>query len=79
MPGERRRRILAQLVEPVSPGFETKRLCDVCAEVTKMTGAGIMLMSGDVARGSVCSSNWVSAHIEDLQVSGRIDQLRLDA
>lgn len=32
-----------------------------------MTGAGIMLMSGAVARGSVCSSNRVSALIEDLQ------------
>ncbi len=32
-----------------------------------MTGAGIMLMSGGVAQGSVCSSNAVSALLEDLQ------------
>jgi hypothetical protein len=32
-----------------------------------MTGVGIMLMSGDVARGSICCSNRVSALIEDLQ------------
>ena len=32
-----------------------------------MSGAGIMLMTGDVARGSLCSSNPVSALIEDLQ------------
>src|SRR3954468_21826917 len=32
-----------------------------------MTGAGIMLMSGDTQRGSVCSSNDVSELIEDLQ------------
>ncbi len=32
-----------------------------------MTGAGIMLMSGDVPRGSVCSSDDVSTRIEDLQ------------
>ena len=32
-----------------------------------MTGAGIMLMVGDEVRGSVCSSNQVSALIEDLQ------------
>ena len=32
-----------------------------------MTGAGIMLMSGDVPRGSVCSTDEVSALIEDLQ------------
>jgi hypothetical protein len=39
----------------------------VCADVVVMTGAGIMLMSGERPRGSVCSSNAVSAKIEDLQ------------
>lgn len=47
--------------------MQTKRLCQVCAEVADVTGAGIMLMSGDVARGSVCSTNEVSAAIEQLQ------------
>lgn len=32
-----------------------------------MTGAGIMLMSGDVPRGSVCTTNDVSALVEELQ------------
>jgi GAF domain-containing protein len=32
-----------------------------------MTGAGIMLMSGDVPRGSVCTTNTVSDVIEQLQ------------
>jgi GAF domain-containing protein len=32
-----------------------------------MTGAGIMLMSGDVPRGSVCTTNQVSDVIEQLQ------------
>jgi hypothetical protein len=32
-----------------------------------MSGAGIMLMSGDVPRGSVCTTNDVSALIEELQ------------
>jgi len=32
-----------------------------------MSGAGIMLMSGDIPRGSVCSSDAVSALIEELQ------------
>jgi hypothetical protein len=39
----------------------------VCAEVTEMTGAGIMLMAGDVPRGSVCTTNDVSALVEQLQ------------
>jgi len=53
----------------VDPGgvVETQRLCDVCVEVTGATGAGIMLMSGDIPRGSVCTSDAVSTLIEQLQ------------
>ena len=67
MAGERRSRILEHLARGSAPGLETKRLCEVCAEITCLTGAGIMLMSGDIARGSVCSTNDVSALIEELQ------------
>lgn len=65
--GDRRLRILSRLVDSGAPELETKRLCEVCAEVTGMSGAGIMLMSGDVPRGSVCTTNKVSALIEQLQ------------
>lgn len=65
--GERRRRILARLVSGAAPGLETKRLCAVCADVTGTSGAGIMLMSGDQPRGSICTTNAVSALIEQLQ------------
>lgn len=67
MAGERRQRILSQLVAEPGGEVETKRLCAVCAEVTGMSGAGIMLMSGDVPWGSVCTTNDVSAVIEQLQ------------
>ena len=66
MAGERRLRILARLAGD-DPGGETARLCQVSADVTGMSGAGIMLMSGDVPRGSVCTTDEVSALIEDLQ------------
>jgi hypothetical protein len=48
-------------------GLDTQQLCAVCAEVTGAAGAGIMLMSGDVPRGSLCSTDAVSALIEQLQ------------
>ncbi len=67
MAGERRLRILARLAGETTPGTETRRLCEVCADVTAMSGAGIMLMSGDVPRGSVCTTNKVSDVIEQLQ------------
>ena len=67
MAGDRRQRILARLVGDRAAGLETKQLCRVCAEVTAATGAGIMLMSGDVPHGSVCTTDAVSAVIEQLQ------------
>jgi GAF domain-containing protein len=60
-------RILARLVGAGTRELETSRLCQVGAEVTGMSGAGIMLMSGDLPQGSACTSNSVSALIEELQ------------
>jgi GAF domain-containing protein len=67
MADDRRQRILAELAGTDGSGLRTKRLCEVCAEVTGAKGAGIMLMSGDTPRGSVCTTNEVSALIEQLQ------------
>jgi len=65
--GERRLRILALLFGGGPSELRTKRLCEVGAEVTGTSGAGIMLMSGDVPRGSVCTTSPVSDLIEQLQ------------
>jgi GAF domain-containing protein len=67
MAGDRLLRILRQVSSGAEAEPEAARLCDVCAEVALMSGAGIMLMAGDVQQGSVCSSNDVSALIEELQ------------
>jgi hypothetical protein len=48
---------------------DVRRLCAVAAETLEMTGAGIMLMAGDVHRGSLCSTDPVSALIEEQQYS----------
>jgi len=65
--GQRRDRILSRLVGTGAPALETKLLCEVCAETTGMSGAAIMLMSGDVPRGSLCTTNTVSGLLEQLQ------------
>jgi len=52
-----------------STGLDAQRLCEICAEVAQMSGAGIMMMSGDVQRGSLCTTNAASALIEELQFS----------
>ena len=67
MPRSRLLEILELIRDAGDPTGGTTRLCEVCADVVDVTGAGIMLMSGDVPRGSVCSSDTVSALIEDLQ------------
>ena len=67
MVGGRRLRILELLVGDAAADLHTRRLCEVCAQVTGATGAGIMLMAGDVPRGSLCATNAVSTLIEQLQ------------
>ena len=67
MSGARRLHILASLSRHEGQGLDARRLCEVAAEVTETTGAGIMLMSGDVPRGSVCTTDPVSALVEHLQ------------
>lgn len=67
MAGERLLRILARLSLGDTTDLETIRLCEVSAEITGTTGAGVMLMSDDMALGSVCTTDDVSTRIEDLQ------------
>ena len=64
---ERRVRILARLVGDRPAELQATRLCEVCADVVGVSGAGIMLMPGDVPHGSACTTNEVSALIERLQ------------
>ncbi len=66
MSGDRLLRILALMSAPGASG-ETPRLCQVAAEAIGLSGAGIMIFDGDLPRGSVCTSDPVSALIEDLQ------------
>jgi hypothetical protein len=67
VPDDRRSRIVARIAAADPRSGETARLCEVCAEVTGMTGAGIMLFEGEVSRGSVCSTDPVSGLIERIQ------------
>ncbi len=66
MPGDRLRRILAELSDGETM-WPAARLCAVGPHITGMKGAGVMLMSDDLPRGSLCSSDAVSQLIEELQ------------
>jgi GAF domain-containing protein len=65
--GDRLTRILAELSTKGDEVQSSTRLCEVSARVLAVAGAGVMLMSGDVPRGSLCTTNEVSRVIEDLQ------------
>lgn len=64
---ERRLRVLERLGQVGQRPWESIRLCEVCAEMTATTGAGIMLIAAGLSRGSVCTSDTVSGLLEDLQ------------
>lgn len=66
MAGGRLERILAELSSGGN-GSRTRRLCTVAADVTQTSGAGIMFLSDDLPQGSLCTTNDVSALIEELQ------------
>jgi len=42
-------------------------LCEVSTQIVGVSGSGVMLMSGDAPQGSLCTTNAVSAVIEELQ------------
>lgn len=67
LPGNRLAHILALLSTVDEAGTGTRSLCEVAADVTGMSGAGIMLLSEDAPRGSLCSTNSVTTLLEDLQ------------
>ncbi len=66
MPGDRLSRILAEL-SAQDGGASSVQLCEATREVIGVSGAGVMLMSGDVPSGSLCTTDEVSNLIEQLQ------------
>jgi GAF domain-containing protein len=65
MVSSRLRRVLSEL--PPHDDQVLERLCLASAAVSGTSGAGIMLMTGDVQRGSIWTTDDVAAVIEDLQ------------
>lgn len=47
--------------------WSSVRLCEATKEILGVSGVGVMLMSGDVPRGSLCTTDEVSNLIEQLQ------------
>jgi hypothetical protein len=66
VPSGRLQRVLAE-VAASGDAWSAARLCVACPGIVQVDGAGVMLMSGDIPRGSLCSSDEVSQLIEELQ------------
>jgi hypothetical protein len=65
--GDRLSRILAELSAEQDGAWSAGRLCEVTRDVIGMSGAGVMIMSGEIPRGSLCTTDEVSDLIEELQ------------
>jgi hypothetical protein len=68
MAGDRLQRVLAALSDG-NGSWSSARLCTALPPIVGVDGAGVMLMSGDIRRGSLCSTDEVSHLIEELQYS----------
>ncbi len=60
-------RIAAELAAWGGDPASSARLCELSAEVVGVTGGGVILISDDVPRGSLCTTDEVSSVMEDLQ------------
>lgn len=82
MTEDRQARIIGHLYPGGRTELEAARLGQVCAAITGATGAGLMLMTEEVHRGAVATTDDISTLIEDLQFElGEgpcIDAYRLD-
>ena len=67
MPTDRWARIRTRLSSDSDDPAGTGRLCRVSAEITELSGAGIMLMLGNQPHASICTTGEVSALLEELQ------------
>jgi GAF domain-containing protein len=67
MARDRLHRILAEVSAGGADAWSSARLCEACTGIVGVDGAGVMLMSGDIPRGSLCTTNAVSQLIEELQ------------
>lgn len=67
MASERLSDLLAMLADGSGVVTGTSQLCQLAARVTGTSGAGIMLLSDELPRGSLCTTDGVAAYLEDLQ------------
>jgi hypothetical protein len=64
--GDRLHDVLAAMADG-GAAWSSGRICAACPKIVGVKGAGVMLMSGDVPQGSLCTTDAVSHLIEELQ------------
>jgi len=67
VPDDRMSTILGRLSSYGVDATGTLALCEVAAQSTGVSGASIMLLSDELARGSLCTTDGVAAYLDDLQ------------
>ena len=69
MTSKRRERIVAEIINSVAPALDPPRLCETCAEVIGLSGAGILLVTDGADPRSLETIDPVIARMESLQLS----------
>jgi hypothetical protein len=67
VPAGRLARVFAELSAEGDGDWSSSRLCEAAREIIGVSGTGVMLMSDEIPRGSLCATNAVSGLIEELQ------------
>ena len=67
VPDDRIAAIVKRVASHEVGGSETLVLCQLAAEITGASGAGIMLLSDQLARGSLCNTDGIAFYLDELQ------------
>jgi len=67
MPGERLEQAVAELSVRGDLTPSSERVGESCRDAVGVSGVGVMLMAGGTVQGSLCTTDQVSAQIEELQ------------
>src|SRR5580704_2708829 len=66
---ERLARILARMGSAGASASRPGPLCRIAADITEVSGAGVMVLAGGTPQASLCTSGGIAALIEELQIT----------
>lgn len=69
MVAERMARIVARMGSAGASASRPGPLCQIAADITKVSGAGVMVLADGIPQASLCTTGGIAALIEELQIT----------